>query len=70
MGGRYCLYPVSKRFQESWTGRHCGETSTARTLFTMREPLITATLFSIYVSTRGTAKALGAIQRLYTNPTL
>jgi hypothetical protein len=30
----------------------------------MREPLITATLFSIYVSTRGTAKAIGALQRL------
>jgi hypothetical protein len=39
-------------------------------MLTMREPLITATLFSIYVSTRGTAKALGAIQRLYTSPTL
>jgi len=31
----------------------------------MREPLITATLLSIYVGTRGTAKAIGAIQRLY-----
>jgi hypothetical protein len=28
----------------------------------MREPLITATLFSIYVSTRSTAKAIGALQ--------
>jgi hypothetical protein len=36
----------------------------------MREPLITAALFSIYVGTRGTAKALGAIQRVYTSPTL
>jgi hypothetical protein len=34
-------------------------------LLSMREPLITATLFSIFVGTRGTAKALGAIQRLY-----
>jgi hypothetical protein len=31
----------------------------------MREPLIAATLLSIYVSTRGGAKAIGAIQRLY-----
>ncbi|RKQ87320.1 hypothetical protein C8N24_5341 [Solirubrobacter pauli] len=30
----------------------------------MREPLITATLFSIYVGTTGTAKALGALQRI------
>jgi len=29
----------------------------------MREPIITATLFSIFVGTRGTAKALGAIQK-------
>ena len=29
----------------------------------MREPLITATLFSIFVGTRGTAKAIGALQR-------
>jgi hypothetical protein len=34
-------------------------------MLSMREPLITATLFSIFVGTRGTAKALGAIQRLY-----
>jgi hypothetical protein len=34
-------------------------------MFSMREPLITATLFSIFVGTRGTAKAIGAIQRLY-----
>jgi hypothetical protein len=34
-------------------------------MLNMREPLITATLFSIYVSTRSTAKAIGAIQRLY-----
>jgi hypothetical protein len=34
-------------------------------MMNMREPLITATLFSIYVGTTGTAKALGAIQRLY-----
>ena len=38
--------------------------STSRTMLSMREPLITATLFSIFVSTRGTAKAIGAIQRL------
>jgi hypothetical protein len=31
----------------------------------MREPLITVALLSIVVSTRGTAKALGALQRLY-----
>jgi len=31
----------------------------------MREPLITATLLGIVVTTRGTAKAIGAIQRLY-----
>jgi len=31
----------------------------------MREPFITATLLSIYVSTRSTAKAIGALQRLY-----
>jgi len=31
----------------------------------MREPLITATLLSIYVGTTGSAKAIGAIQRLY-----
>jgi hypothetical protein len=31
----------------------------------MREPLIVTALFSIYVGTRGTAKALGAVQRLY-----
>jgi hypothetical protein len=31
----------------------------------MREPLITATLLGIYVSTRGTAKAISALQRLY-----
>jgi hypothetical protein len=31
----------------------------------MREPIITATLLSIYVGTRSTAKAIGAIQRLY-----
>jgi hypothetical protein len=31
----------------------------------MREPLIVTALFSIYVGTRSTAKALGAIQRLY-----
>jgi hypothetical protein len=31
----------------------------------MREPIITATLLSIYVGTQGTAKAIGAIQRLY-----
>jgi hypothetical protein len=31
----------------------------------MREPFITATLLGIVVGTRGTAKALGAIQRLY-----
>jgi hypothetical protein len=37
----------------------------SRTLHLMREPLITATLLSIYVGTRGTAKAIGAIQRLY-----
>jgi len=37
----------------------------SRTLHLMREPLITAALLSIYVSTRSTAKALGAIQRLY-----
>jgi hypothetical protein len=30
----------------------------------MREPLITATLLSIYLSTRGSAMALGALQRL------
>jgi hypothetical protein len=36
----------------------------------MREPLITAALLSIYVGTTGTAKALGALQRLYTSPTL
>jgi hypothetical protein len=30
----------------------------------MREPLITATLLSIYLSTRGGAMAIGAIQRL------
>jgi hypothetical protein len=30
----------------------------------MREPLIAATLLSIYVGTRGTAKAIGALQRL------
>jgi len=35
----------------------------------MREPLITATLFSIYVGSVGTAKALGAVQRIYTSPT-
>ena len=40
-------------------------TSTPRTMLSMREPLITATLFSIFVGTRGTAKAIGAIQRLY-----
>jgi hypothetical protein len=28
----------------------------------MREPLITATLLSIYVSTRSTAKAIAALQ--------
>jgi hypothetical protein len=31
-------------------------------MLSMREPLITATLFSIFVGTRGTAKAIGAIQ--------
>jgi hypothetical protein len=31
----------------------------------MREPLITAALLSIYVGTTSTAKALGALQRLY-----
>ena len=31
----------------------------------MREPLITATLLSIYLSSRGGAKTIGAIQRLY-----
>jgi hypothetical protein len=36
----------------------------SRTLHPMREPLITATLLSIYVGTRGTAKALGVLQRL------
>jgi hypothetical protein len=30
----------------------------------MRESLIVTALFSIYVSTRGTAKALGAIQKI------
>jgi len=30
----------------------------------MREPLITATLLSIFVGTTGTAKAIGALQRL------
>jgi hypothetical protein len=30
----------------------------------MREPLITATLLGIFVSTRGTAMAIGALQRL------
>ena len=40
--------------------------STSRTLLSMREPLIVTALFSIYVGTRGTAKALGAVQRLYT----
>jgi hypothetical protein len=39
--------------------------STPPTMLSMREPLITATLFSIYVSKRITAKAIGAIQRLY-----
>jgi hypothetical protein len=34
-------------------------------MLSMREPLIVTALFSIYVSTRGTAKALGAVQRLY-----
>jgi len=34
-------------------------------MLSMREPLITATLFSIFVGTTGTAKAIGAIQRLY-----
>jgi hypothetical protein len=32
----------------------------------MREPLITATLLSIYLSTRGGALAVGALQRLTT----
>jgi hypothetical protein len=35
----------------------------------MREPLIVAALFSVYVSTTSAAKALGAVQRLYTSPT-
>jgi hypothetical protein len=39
-------------------------------MLSMREPLITAALLSIYVSTRSTAKALGTLQRLYTKPTL
>jgi hypothetical protein len=30
----------------------------------MREPLITATLLSIYVGTTGTAKAIGALIRV------
>jgi hypothetical protein len=34
-------------------------------MHTMREPLIITTLFSIYVGTRGTAKAIGAIQRSF-----
>jgi hypothetical protein len=34
----------------------------------MREPLITAALLSISVSTRGTAKALGAIQTIGLRP--
>jgi hypothetical protein len=42
-----------------WSSLH------APIMLNMTEPLITATLFSIYVGTRGTAKALGAIQRLY-----
>jgi hypothetical protein len=37
----------------------------SRTLMVMREPLITATLLSIVVGTRGTAKAIAAFQRLY-----
>ena len=61
----YCLYPVSKPFQDSWTAGHCGQASPPRTMPSMREPLITATLFSIFVGTTGTAKAIGAIQRLY-----
>jgi len=56
---------VSKAFQESWTAGHYGDTRTPRTMPSMREPLITATLFSIFVGTTGTAKAIGAIQRLY-----
>jgi hypothetical protein len=59
---------MSKRCQESWTAGHCGETSTPRTMLSMREPLITATLLSIYVSTTGTAKALGAIQSFALRP--
>jgi hypothetical protein len=43
----------------------CHTVEDSRTLDLMREPLITAALLSIFVSTRGTAKALGAIQRLY-----
>jgi hypothetical protein len=37
----------------------------SRTLHLMREPFITATLLGIYVGTRSTAKAIGALQRLY-----
>jgi hypothetical protein len=32
----------------------------------MKEPIITATLLSIYLGARGTATAIGAIQRLAT----
>jgi hypothetical protein len=42
----------------------CRSGERSRTILGMREPLITATLFSIFVGTRGTAKAIGALQRL------
>jgi len=56
------LYP---RSNEVWTAGPCRSGERSRTMTPMREPLITATLFSIYVGTTGTAKALGALQRLY-----
>ena len=61
-GGTPALYALSNPV---WTAVHVAPVNASRTMHGMREPLITATLFSIFVGTRGTAKAIGAIQRLY-----
>ena len=46
-----------------WPARQWRATVRGRTLRGMREALITGTLWTIYVSARGTALAISAVQK-------
>jgi hypothetical protein len=61
----YSLDARSNAPAESWDRRPLSRPCTLQRMRSMREPLIVTALFSIYVGTRSTAKAIGALQRLY-----